>query len=386
MNPVISRPALFRLAALLGLTACLWSNGAAFAETNGKNPPTTFEAQVEYLEGALAESLRSRDWKMLELATEGFKAGHLNGTLLEISVLRAELQASFEAVQFGGRARAQIETWGLAACAKAGEEKALVALRTLAASEISAVQAPSAELWKKQPAEFKAAQKACATYVLANEKREHALLCLALLKEPGVTERALAILRARQKPDANPMGMGMGGDSGVGQLVLAALASDATAAWKGLSQYLGAEDEKASVDTQIAVLNFLLDLANPDPRFKPADDSFKVDRDIAAQLPKDSSVQLTKPFMSLAKRWKPDANVWNCPLLASANRLPVQPENGEVVAALEGLKSKLTGQNSQHVRQQIDAVVKKMLKVEAKDDKSKSAGPAVKPPRPPEEF
>lgn len=366
---------------------------AARAEATAPARPATLELQLEYLEGALAEGLRTRDWKTLELAVQGFKSAKLTGKDLEISILRAELQAAFEAMAgWGGRLRAQIEVWALAARAKAGDEKALAALRALGAKEISAVAPPSAELWKKNPTEYKAVQKAHAEFVLTQEKRDHALLCLALQKEPGIVERALAILRAKVKPEANPMGGavfmlggGGGGDPNTSQLVLAALAADAQPGWNGLLEFCSSEDEKVSVDVQIPVYTFLLELASPDPRFQLADAPFKVDRDIAALLPKEAVTQLAKPFPGLAKRWKPDANAFSSPLVTAAGKLPVQADNADTIAALETLKSKFTGPNPHIAQKELDKTLKKFRgTAEPKDDAGK--GTSVKPPKAPEEF
>src|SRR5882724_9016570 len=73
-------------AALLSLKAQAAEHGAA---------PKTLDEQINYLEGALAESFRTRDLTMLEMAVKGFKAAGLNGKELELSVLRAERDAAW---------------------------------------------------------------------------------------------------------------------------------------------------------------------------------------------------------------------------------------------------------------------------------------------------
>ncbi len=248
------------LLSLIGVTG-------AYAEAPAVARPATLEQQTTHLEGALAESLRTRDWKMLEMSVQGFKAVNLSGPAAEISFLHSERQAAWENAQ--NTRPAQMETWGLAARAKFGDAKALAALRTIAATPPAAVQLPAATLWKTNPAEAKAAQKAYATYMLAVEKHDHATLCMALLKESGIGQSALSSLHTREKAASSFMGMGMGTDSS-SQLVLAALAADPQAGWKGLLEYCGADEEKIAVDVQTAAFNFLLSLANP-PKFQTAD-------------------------------------------------------------------------------------------------------------------
>ena len=375
------------------LLALLNAAGAfAAAPTAPAARPATLEQQVTHLEGALAEGLRTRDWKILEMAVQGFKAVGLSGATAELSFLRAERQAAWENTNFGAR-RAQMEAWGLATRAKFGDTKALAALHALAPSAITAVQPPAQALFRTNHAEAQAAQKAFAAYSLALEKRDHALFCLAQLKDPGAGQSAMAALHAREKASASPMG-GMVGFDSSSQLALAALAADPQAGWKGLLEFCGAEDEKSSVDVQIATFNFLLGLANP-PKFQPADAPFRVDQELAALLPKDAAAQLVKSFAVLAKRWKPDANYpLNCSLLTATYNLPQLADNTELVSALEGLKTKFTGPNSQFLVQQADAAIKKLQSGAVAKDATVRApavkdangvAPAAKPPKAPDE-
>src|SRR5262245_25927610 len=94
----------FRVLWLAVIYAFIGSGLLGSARAGAASPASaSFEAQVEYLEGALAEGLRTRDWKMLELTVTGFKAAKLSPAALDLSALRAERLAALEALSSFGQ-------------------------------------------------------------------------------------------------------------------------------------------------------------------------------------------------------------------------------------------------------------------------------------------
>src|SRR3954470_18082161 len=113
---------IFALMPVLMLSCCLRAEDAkpAPAAPAPTPPPASLEKQIEYLEGALAEGIKTKDWKMTELAVKGFKSAGVTGKDLEICMLRAEKQAALESVWQTDQ-RAQIEIWGLVSRGKLGD-------------------------------------------------------------------------------------------------------------------------------------------------------------------------------------------------------------------------------------------------------------------------
>ena len=340
-------------------------------------PPATLEKQIEYLEGALAEGIKTKDWKMTELAVKGFKAAGITGKDLELSILRAEKQAALESV-WQTDLRAQIEIWGLVSRGKLGDTAAVETVRKIANEKVVPVAAPNTADYAKNPALYQEQQKAQLAYLAARGKQDAAILALALLKEPNVMQQAIAALRGSLGEKAPNYGYGYGQSP----LVLAALVSDPNEGWKALVET--AETAEVNVDTQITLIQSLLNIVSPMQfggfqQITP----FQVDTEIAAALPKDVAKQLWKPLLAAIKRYTPDNNpqaqqfgtaytsLYTMPMLV--DRMMAISENQTAIAALEELKGKVTGQMAQYVGQQIDTVVNKYRK-------------GVAPPKSPDQF
>jgi hypothetical protein len=333
----------------------------------GESKPAldTLEKQVAYLEGALAEGLRAKDWKIAEMAVDGLKAAGVTGAALEMSMLRAERQAAMESVQ--PDLRAQIEMWGVAARAKLGDPLALPALRAAAAEEIAEVKPPDQALWKANPEQAQAAQKAYQAYVAKLPRQDAAVLCLALLKEPKVLERATALLRQRctlQWYNINP-------------LTLAVVAADPQAGWKALVDTAAATDDTVAWDKRAALLQQLASLASPPPKNGTAE--FMLDAELRGQVPKDAAAQVWKSLGALIKNGKNPQQMGN--VIWVANTLP-GPADAEALDALTELKARNTGPMAQYTNKTIDSILVKNGRAVAPN----APPQAVTPPRPPGEF
>jgi len=342
--------------------------------------PKTLEEQIQYLEGALSESLRTRDFAMLEMAVTGFKAAKLQPKDLELSLLRAERNAAWSSGQpmlAATAPAALMEAWGLMARAMLGNDDALQTLRKNAEG-LPPSPGPLPAPNKVKPAEYQAKQREIEDFQSKVKKRDHALLALALLKEPGVQEKALAAIR--NKPaDAQGMGMGVfysgfGGDTN--PLLLAVLQPGAEEGFKCLVDYCA--DEKGVLKDQAQVLSELNALSGSQQR-GVADDKFSITSDIRQRLPKDAQQRLIAPYVGILKRYAPDPKQqWDMTLNYISNFAMVLPEKAlppEGVTALEELVKKLPGPIGQWPKQSFAAVLKKY---------GKEPSDAVKPPRPPE--
>jgi len=338
-------------------------------------PPATLEKQIEYLEGALAEGIKSKDWKMTEMAVAGFKSAGVTGKDLELSMLRAEKQAALESV-YQTDLRAQIEIWGLVSRAKLGDTAALESVRKTANEKIVPVATPNAADYTKNPKQYQEQQKAQLAYAAARGKQDAALLALALLKEPNVLPQAIAALRGSIQERTGGYTYGYGYNQN--PLVLAALVSDANEGWKALLETV--EAPELAPESQFSLVQMLLNIAHPMQGFvQPT--AFQVDAEIAGTLPKDAVKQLWKPLIAAMKRYAPDnnpqhagvaySNLYTIPMVV--DRMMAISENQEAITALEELKGKVTGQMAQYVNQQIDSVVNKHRK-------------GVAPPKSPDTF
>ncbi|MCX7806458.1 MAG: hypothetical protein N3A38_14920 [Planctomycetota bacterium] len=313
--------------------------------------PASLEEQTAVLESALAEALRTGDWKMLDLAVQGFKALGKKGPDLEMAVLRAERQAALESMMAADFRRVQIEVWGLASRAKLGDAKALDSLRALAASKVSIPKAPDWATFKDRPAEMAAAQKAYGEAIAEASRRDCALLCLAMNKEPGVLDRVLACLR---EP----------GDDGrfhaQNPLVAAAIAADPEKGLNALLDICKSQDKDISIRRRIAVFSVLASLVPKDG--EKGLTAFTISADIGAAMPKDAGARLAKAFAEMAKRQDLFENGLPYQFLTLARVIPKLGENPEAVAAISSLKGKAPGNAAQMWDAQVDAVLSAVLK------------------------
>lgn len=341
MNRFVRTP----LACLLILAAAAFSP-ALRGETLTTN---TLESQQSYLESALAEALRTKDWQMLEMTLSGLKATGLKGEAIQAAVTRAERQAALDLL-FQQELRAQVEVWGLASRAQLGDDKALSTLRAMGKEKPAAVAAPDAKLWKEKPAEAQALQRAQAEYIRKLYARDQALLCLAQMKEPQIMPLAVEALHA-PTPVASTYQPNV--------LTLAALSADPQQGWKVLVESCATESAAFPIERQIALFASLTSIVAP-PQYAPPDAPFKVDADIVARVPKDGADALWKVVAALAKRWKPDTDPnLSGPnsLVNAAGRLPVTPSSVEAFKALDELKPRLTGPMGTYCKSAIDRLL-----------------------------
>ena len=329
---------------------------------DAKPASDTLEKQISYLEGSLSEGMRTKDWKMTELTIQGLKDAGVTGAALETLTVLAERQAALDSIMQSDL-RARIELWGLATRAKLGDGKALAKLRKMAQDEIPPVSPPPQELWKTNPKEAQAQQKAYQTYLQTLSQQDEAILAMALLKEPKMLDVALAALNTRLAIL----------HYNYNSLILAVMSADAEAGWKALIALCVANDKKDKADQQAQLLQGLANVAVPN-QFVKASLEFKLDGDVAAAAPKDAAAQLWKGLAVVAKRWhavEVHDSPW--PLINLANQLPA-PADAEALAAMEELKGKVPATMAQFCGQQIDALL-------AKHGKTPQA---VQPPRPPD--
>ena len=262
----------------------------------------TLEAQIEYLEGALSEALRVQDWKMLEMACTGYKASGLKGTDLELSLTRAERDAALDALRaYTGLGVGNITSFGLAARSKLGDAAAHSKLYVWGFDEIPEVKAPDQQLYASQPTEADKQMKAFQVYQQKRTQQEFALLTLALLREPGVLDRAIALAGTRQSPINGVYYMG--GNSMGDTLVLAALAVDPDQGLKKLMVL--AADEKVETYVQIRILSALVQLKAFSNNAMVGDTKFTVGNEMGATLPQEFMKEVAKPYVALLKRYTP---------------------------------------------------------------------------------
>src|SRR5438105_4714234 len=85
-----------RAAVAVAVIVLAASARSAEADAAASTLPKTLQEQITYLEGALSEGIRTRDFAMFEMAIKGFKAANITDkNLLEISILRAERDAGW---------------------------------------------------------------------------------------------------------------------------------------------------------------------------------------------------------------------------------------------------------------------------------------------------
>jgi len=348
--------------------------------------PKTLQEQVTYLEGALSESLRLRDLTMLDLAVKGFKASKLAEKDLELSMLRAERNAAWSNAQQYGVAVAQaasMEAWGLMARAKLGNDQALQELRKLA-DDLPPAPAPLPGMTKDNAADYHAKQVAIAAYEARVKLRGHAMFALALLKEPGIQDKAIAAIESKVITDQQVMMMGFAGETD--PLVLAVLEPDINTGFSKLVAYCS--DEKYAVKDQAGVLGELNALLIAGAHLG-AEDKFSVSAEIRQRLNKDDQKKLAAPYASLMKRYTPDPNKqWDMTLNTISNIGMGFLENALIpdgVDAMEALLKRLPGPKEQYPKANFVAILKRNGKEYAPAaNNPKSSNTPVKPPKPPD--
>ncbi len=356
--------------------ALIFSNAmSAEPEAPAKALPNTLDEQIKYLEGALGESLRTRDLAMLEMAVKGFKAAKLVDKDLELSMLRAERDAAWGTTQQYAVVQApsaSMEAWGLMARAKLGNDQALQTLRKMAGDLPPAPEA--LPVMNQVPAaEYRAKLIAQTEYAGKVRQRGHAIFALALLKEPGIQEKALAGIQSKTVVDQQAMMYGGGADP----LILAVLEADAESGFKKLIAYCS--DEKYALKDQAGVLGELSGMMTGGG-YLGAEEKFSITYDIRQHLPKDAQTQLVAPYVSLLKRYTPDPKQpWDMTLNSISNIGMTLPENALIpdgVTALDALMDKLPGPKEQYPKQTFMAILKK---------NGRDFNLPVKPPKPPAE-
>ena len=313
-------------------------------------PPKTLDEQITYLEGALAESFRLRDLTMLDMAVQAFKSAKLAEKDLELSMLRSERNASWaNAQQYGvaGTPTASIEAWGLMARAKLGQDSALQALRKLA-GDLPPAPAPLPTMTKDNAADYHAKQIAIAEFGARAKLHAQAMLALALLKEPGIAEKALGAIQNKANTDHQAAMMGMYG-GGTDPLILAVLEADHNTGFAKLVAYCS--DEKAVVKDQASVLSELNGLIASNAN-AGGDEAFSVTAVIRKTLPKDAQKKLAAPYASMLKRYQPDPNQpWDMTLNTLSNigmMLPANSLDADAVDAINTLVNRLPGAKDQY--------------------------------------
>jgi hypothetical protein len=371
---------------------------AAPASAEAVTKHATLEAQISFLGDSMAEGLGHLDWKMTLLSVDGVKTAGVTGKDLEILVLRAERDAVLDAQ--GGANGPQVLALGQAVRFSLGDTAALATLQAWAKEELPVVKPPDQALFKDQPIEAIKQQKAYTTYTQALSRRDYAILGLALIKQPGASDLALAALRSAADTGGGGGGgggnpFGGGGPFGGGRgnmrfggvrgnnsepLILAALDSDPAAGFKALIDF--ASDEKVTLAQQATVLQTLARMAPGTRQRQAADEPFSLEADLAAQLPADSFAQLSKPYIAAVKRWKPEegnfrASAVLMQLLAAGNDFPEKSISADGITAIQNLKDLIPGQQGQWMKPQVDALLKKQ---------GADPAAATKPPAPPKDF
>lgn len=353
--------------------------------------PKTLAEQITYLEGALSEALQTRDFTLLETAVSGFKAAKLADKDLELSLLRAERNAAWSQAQYYmGSDATSMEAWGLMARAMFGNNEALAALRKYSEFVSPPPMPPAVPGVKQDAKELLARQKEAAENATKLRKRDQAYLALALLKEPGVREKALAaITQDTASRDINQMQY-----YGVmDPLIQAIVLSDPQNGFQTLAELC--TNEKYTVSQQAAMLSKLSGLYAPS--YAGADEKFTVTQIVKNTVPIDGQKKLIEIYGGIVARYAPakDTQQWDPTLNLLSNMGNVFPANSltpEGIKALEALVEKLPGDRNQYPKQSFNSILKRngreIPKEAPKDPKAKpkpSTEP-VKPPKPPDQF
>jgi hypothetical protein len=324
-----------------GLALVLTAHTALCAESD--------EAKsFEKLESSLTQAIMTADWKGLEQVAKGYRDAHATADDLEMSILRAETRAALDRHEVPNDAvtRAQIEIWGQAVRVLTGDEKSRERLRALLSEKFVLPFE-----WTNASRPTKAEQKKYHDAELGMENQKHALLCLALLKEPGVVERVLATLRDPQKQPAFVHGMSSEGLSTDDNLyVFDVLVADPKDGWKSLIDFLSEEPGKTVFMKQHIVLNKLIFLTHFHAHYANYDGVFdKVEADAAAALPKDAAQQLVKALAVFIGHWPKEIKTLGTnessiayTIKAAIDQIPDVHDDAGVIAAFKGLQDKFT--------------------------------------------
>jgi hypothetical protein len=313
--------------------------------------PEHSQEQVRRLQDLFIEAVSTRDWKKLEATAEGLKATGLQGADLEVIVLRGERDAAFSGRCLSG----QVITWGLSCRVLAGDPKAQDTLRELAREDPAPAAMPNQELWAKDREAAAAAMKEYHAGLKALGQRDEALLCLALLKEPGVSARAQACLAAHRTAHGAWYGMGRSDT-----LIMAVLLGSPEDGWERLSAMLTGEGKP---EAQLRVLQGMMSLlpSNRARWVRDGKEPVSVDAQVSELLPKEAEEQLLKAYAAMLGRYPVDAaNVMSINgVLMLAYTLPKQDAGSEIVKAVEALKERIGENNPDRVNvlRMIDAAL-----------------------------
>ena len=344
--------------------------------------PRTLEEQITYLEGALAESLRARDLGMLELAVKGLKTAGLAGKDLEISVLRAEREASWTNLSAGyalSTPAPSLEVWGWIARAKLGDARAVPALRELTGDIPRPAPLPA---WDKTPAaEYNARRKEAEGLAARAARGRYAFFALALLKEPGIAEKAFAAMPAKEQDLTNQIPYTWQYGNEVSPLVLAVLTADPE---KGLGKLIARlSDEKISVKEQSAELYEFFKLTMPN-NYGAADDPLSAVGEIRQKVSKEVQATLPSAFVSLLKRYPFEDKQQYDPtiqlLLSFGTLLPEKSLPADSIATLEDFIKRMPKSSATMYKPTLDNILRR----QGKEPALSKPGP-VKPPKPPDE-
>lgn len=355
-----------------------------YAETEAKKEPATLEEQLAQLRAAFAEAVQTRDWKMLDLASDGFKAAGLRGKDLELHFLEAERDCALNAGQVY-QTRSHLVAWGLAARIRAGDTQALEKLRAQANKKIP--PAPDLGQAQKDPVGMQQAYKKFAEAQQEQMEAGEALFCLARLKQPGVLGEVLD--RLSRVPSTSQFGFAGN------PLVLAALSADPKAGWEGLCELMQKPVERVSVECKIAILDGLMRIGTA-WRVQRFVQEGSVDKEISDLLPKDSGVQLGNQYAAILKVWTPSTQegypTKTAQVLGMATQFQYLENKQPLIDALEDLLKRLGDEQTQtmakrYAQMQISALKGQPMAFEApKPAQPAQAKEPVKPQPPPEDF
>lgn len=378
---------------LLGILPVVILAAASLRAGEPEAPPKTLAEQITYLEGALTEGIQTRDFTMLETVVSGFKAANLAEKDLEPSLLRAERNAAWLQMQmqtYGQADYASMEAWGLIARAMLGSTQAAATLRQYA--EYVPPNAPPAAVpgVKQDPKDFMARQKAMTEQTAKFRKRDQAILALALLKEPGIRDKALAAIT--QDNATRDMAQ-MQYYGAMDPLIQAVVLADPQAGYQALVDFCA--NEKNTVAQQAGMLSKLSGLYAPS--YGGADEKFSITQIVRNTVPIDGQKKLIEMYGGIVKRYEPPKDPqqqWDPTLNLLSNVGNVFPANSltpDGIAAVEALIEKLPGDRNQYPKQSFNSILKRNGKEPPKDTtpnkpKTKPSLDPVKPPKPPDQF
>ncbi|MCZ7644236.1 MAG: hypothetical protein M5U26_02965 [Planctomycetota bacterium] len=248
----------------------------------------TLEEQVAYLQGAMAEAIRTRDWKLLEMALQGADKAGLSAEQRAAWMEQTERQALLELLN--GTTRAQFEVWSLAPKARQGDAEALAQLKAWATDAREAVAFPPREMWQNDPDGARKLMEARGEYSNALTRKAASIQILVLMKADGAQELADKLIASASANDFWTMG----------PVLEALLEVDPEGNWKKLLAF-SEQADGANLAAQLGVLQNLLRFAggaggrgfqNP------------VDEALKARLPADARTQLWKPLLAALQKVK----------------------------------------------------------------------------------